>query len=140
MDIKAQGRASHPGILAPEQPGTNSMRPTVPSVRIAMIAVLLLASMSALFWSGYHLGYRAGLSDKGPQHRALMVVRRTPGSPSSSGKSATWFDISDPRDAAKLAKEEQRLKSIGAEYYVAKGRTETTLSPEPDPRQVNSHQ
>ena len=115
------------------------MRLEFPSRRKAIIGVLVLASMSAAFWSGYHFGYRAGRSDKGPQHRALMVVRRTPGNPNSSGSSATWFDINDPRDAASLAKEEERLKAIGAEYYVAKGRTETTLSPEPDPRRVNSH-
>ena len=51
----------------------------------------------------------------------------------------TCFDIRDPRDAARLAKEEQRLKAIGAEYYIAKGLTETTIRPEPDPRRVNSH-
>ena len=32
----------------------------------------------------------------------------------------------------------QMLEGRG-EYYVAKGRTETTLSPEPNPRRVNSH-
>jgi len=35
--------------------------------------------------------------------------------------------------------EEKRLKAAGTEYYVAKGVIETTLSPEPDPRHVNSH-
>jgi hypothetical protein len=49
-----------------------------------------------------------------------------------------WFDIRDPRDAARFAKEQQRLEAIGADYYVAKGLTETTLRPEPDSRRVNS--
>jgi hypothetical protein len=115
------------------------MSPAIFSGRKATIGVAVLASMAATFWAGYHFGHKAGLRDKGPQHRALVVVRRTPGSPNSSGSSATWFDISDPRDAVKLAREEERLKAAGVEYYVAKGRIETTLSPEPDPRRVNSH-
>jgi hypothetical protein len=115
------------------------MRLEFPSRRQAIIGVAVLTSMAATFWAGYHFGYRAGLSDKGPQRRFLVVVRQTPGNPSSSGSSATLFDINDPRDAARLAKEEERLKAIGAEYYVAKGWTETTLRPEPDPRRVNSH-
>jgi len=115
------------------------MRPTSPRLWKATIGVVVLTSIAATFWAGYNAGYRAGLSDKGPQHRALIVARRTKGNPNSSGSSATWFDINDPRDAARLAKEEQRLKDIGAEYYVAKGLIETTLRPEPDPRRVNSH-
>jgi hypothetical protein len=68
-----------------------------------------------------------------------MVVRRTVGDPNSVGTSATWFDVRNPLDAARLRIEEERLKAIGAEYYVAKGRIEQTLKPEPDPRRVNSH-
>jgi len=101
--------------------------------------VAVVTSIAATYWAGYNAGYRAGLSDKGPQRRALIVVRRTKGNPNSSGSSASWFDINDPRDAARLAKEEQRLKAIGAEYYVAKARIETTIRPEPDPHRVNSH-
>ena len=56
-----------------------------------------------------------------------MVVRRTKGNPNSSDASATWFDVRNPRDAARLRAEEERLKAIGAEYYVAKGRFERTL-------------
>jgi hypothetical protein len=108
-------------------------------LRKATIGLAVLATMVVAYWAGYHFGYRDGLNDKGPQHRALVVVRRTPGNPNSSGSSATWFDISDPRDAARLAQEEQRLKATGADYYVAKGLIESTLRPEPDPRRVNSH-
>ncbi len=104
-----------------------------------MVGVAVLATMAVAHWAGYRSGYQAGLSDKGPQHRALVVVRRTRGNPNSNGSSATWFDVSDPRDAERLAAEEQRLKAAGAEYYVAKGLVERTLRPEPDPRRVNSH-
>ncbi len=119
------------------------MKPAWPILRKATICVAILAMIvgaaSIGYRSGFSHGYRAGLSDQGPQHRALVVVRRTPGNPNSSGQSYAWFDIKDPQDAARLAREEQRLKAIGAEYYVAKGRIETTLSPEPDPRRINSH-
>jgi hypothetical protein len=108
-------------------------------LRTALIGVAIVASVAAVYWAGYYFGYRAGLSDKGPQHRALVVVRRAKGNADSGGSSATWFDIRNAEEAAKLAKEEQRLKAIGADYYVAKGITEITLSPEPDPRRVNSH-
>jgi hypothetical protein len=115
------------------------MRPISSRLRNALIVVSILTLMAAAYWAGYKMGYPDGLRDKGPQHRFLVVVRRTPGNPNSSGSSATLFDIRDPRDAARLAKEEQRLKAIGAEYYIAKGLTETTIRPEPDPRRVNSH-
>jgi hypothetical protein len=116
------------------------MKPARLILRRASICVAILAMIAGAARIGYRYGYSSGLSDQGPQHRALVVVRRTPGNPNSMGESCTWFDIKDPQDAARLAREEQRLKAIGAEYYVAKGRIETTLSPEPDPRRVNSHQ
>ena len=123
------------------------MKPARPILRKATISVAILAMIAGATSIGYRYGYsaglshgyRAGLSDQGPQHRALVVVRRAPGNPDSLGQSCTWFDIKDSQDAARLAKEEQRLKAIGAEYYVAKGRIETTMSPEPDPQRVNSH-
>jgi hypothetical protein len=68
-----------------------------------------------------------------------MVVRRNKSNPNSVGTSATWFDIRNPLDAARLRKEEARLKALGVEYYIAKGVIKRTLSPEPDPRRVNSH-
>ncbi len=98
------------------------------------IAAILVAIVAA-----YRVGYRDGLRDKGPQRRALIVVRRDPNNPSSSGRHATWFDISKPEDVVRLREAEERLKSIGAEYYIAKARVETTIMPEPDPRRANSH-
>jgi hypothetical protein len=65
----------------------------------------------------------------------LVVVRWAKGNPNSLGSSCTWYDIRDPRDAAKLAKEEQRLKSIGAEYYVARGLIERQPRGMPNPAQ-----
>ena len=115
------------------------MIPLISRLRKALLALVLLASIAGVYSGGYYLGYQAGLNDKGPQRRVLVVVRQTPGNGSSSNSIAGWFDISDPRDAAKLTTEEQRLKAIGANYYVAKVRAETTLSPEPDPRTVNAH-
>ena len=111
------------------------MKPPGPRFRIVLSGVGVLASLVLAYWAGY----RAGLSDQGPDHRALMVVRRTKGNPNSVGTSATWFDVRNPLDAAKLHREEERLKALGVEYYIAKGVVERTLRPEPDFRRVNSH-
>ena len=111
------------------------MRFADPRLRKVLAAVAILAALGA----AYTVGYRAGLSDRGPDHRALIVVRRTKGDPNSSSTSATWFDVRNPLDAVRLYKEEERLKALGAEYYVAKGKIESRLRPEPDPRRVNSH-
>jgi hypothetical protein len=114
------------------------MSPAGARLRKALLGVAILASIAAAFGAGHFFGYRAGLNDKGPQHRALLVNRST-GNASSGTSVVGWFDINNAREAAKLAQEEQRLKASGADYYVAKGLTETTLRPEPDPRRVNSH-
>ncbi len=118
---------------------SESLIPFSSRLRKLLLALVLLASIAGVFCGGYYLGYQSGLKNKPPQRRVLVVVRQTAGNSGSSNSIAGWFDISDPRDAAKLAKEEQRLKSIGANYYVAKVRAETTLSPEPDPQRVNAH-
>jgi hypothetical protein len=111
------------------------MKIAAPRIRNLLVAVAILTSLGFAYW----LGYRTGLSDRGPDHRALMVVTRTKGNSGVSGTSATWFDVRNPLEAARLRKEEERLKALGVEYYVAKGRLESTLRPEPDPRRVNSH-
>ncbi len=115
------------------------MRPAGTHVVRALAVMVAVAALAATYWAGYRSGYTAGLIDRGPQRRALVVVRRTKGNPNWTGAHATWFEIRDPRDAAMLAQEELRLKAIGAEYYIAKARVETTVSLEPDPRRVNSH-
>lgn len=102
-------------------------------LRWALALLAILSALALTFWAGYELGVAA----QGPDHRALMVVRRGPGD--SVGTSATWFDIRNPADAARLRAEEKRLKSLGVEHYVTKGIVERTLSPAPDPRRVNSH-
>jgi hypothetical protein len=102
-------------------------------LRKALYLVVALGSIVGAYWAGYH----AGLTAKGPDQRAIMIVRRGPGN--SMGTSATWFDFHNPKDVARFDQEEKRLKAAGTEYYVAKGVIETTLSPEPDPRHVNSH-
>jgi hypothetical protein len=116
------------------------MRPASSRLRNALFGAAVLTSMAAACWVGYRWGYSAGLSDQGPEHRFLVVVRQAQGNSKSSSSTYTHFNIRDPRDAARLAEEEKRLKSIGADYYVAKGRVEATIRPEPDPRRVNSHQ
>jgi hypothetical protein len=128
-----------------------------------LIGVATLTSLAAAYW----IGYRAGLNDKGPQPRALVVVRRTPGDPNSLGHSYIWFDISNPQDAAKMRKKlsenavsgsgnprkqgscdrsrivskvEERLKATKTEYFVAPGLIERMVPPVPDVGRVNSHQ
>ena len=97
-----------------------------------------LAVLTAL-GVGYQIGYQAGLSDQGPDHRALIVVTRPKGSTNPTGYSATWFDLRNPKEAAKLREEEEELQAQGVDHYVAKGVIEKTMKPEPDPRRVNSH-
>ena len=109
------------------------MRPVSSRLRNALFGAAVLTSMAAGCWVGYRWGYNAGLSDQGPEHRYLVVVRQAQGNSKSSGSTYTHFNIRDPRDAARLAEEEKRLKSIGAEYYVAKGRVETAIRPSPIP-------
>ena len=87
----------------------------------------------------FSLGYWAGLNDKGPKHRALVTVRRTPGNPGSSGASYHWYDISKPWEAIKLQTEEKRLTDQGVEHYVTEGVEEWTLRPKLDPGRVDSH-
>src|SRR4051794_30985067 len=116
------------------------MRLSVTRLKIPLFGLLILTSLVLTYWTGHRHGYHAGLTEMGPDHRALMVVRRTKGNPNSVGTSATWFNARNPGDVAKLKLAEERLKAAGAEFYVAKGRLETTLSPEPDRSRVNSHQ
>ncbi len=115
------------------------MMPASSRLRTALFVAAILTGMAAAFWAGHISGYSEGLNASGPDHRFLVIVTPAQGSSRSSSSSFTHFNIRDPGDAAKLAKEEKRLKSIGADYYVAKGRVETTISPEPDLRGVNSH-
>jgi len=102
--------------------------------RRALVVAAILGSLAAAYW----FGYEAGLKAKGPDHRALMIVRRNPSAPNSWGTSALWFDLNKPGDARRMQQEEERLKAIGAEYYVAKGVLESTLKPEPLVDRVDS--
>jgi hypothetical protein len=115
------------------------MKITRPRLRTVLIGLAFLASVAAAYRAGYHFGYGAGLNDKGPQHRYLVVNRPPKGNPNSSGADYIYFNVADPRDAARLAEEERRLKSSGADYYVAKGLPETSIRPEPAPRRVKAH-
>jgi hypothetical protein len=112
-------------------------------VRIALSVAVPLIAVAVVIWAvyqaAYQAGYRAGLSDNGPQHRALVVIRREKANPSAESSSCVWFDVSKPGDAARLRAQEARLKAANADYYVAKGRVETYLELEPDPRRANSH-
>ncbi|MHC5541449.1 hypothetical protein ACYOEI_24785 [Singulisphaera rosea] len=67
----------------------------------------------------------------------LMVVRYEDGK--SAGTSATWFDVNQPEEAARLREEHARLKKLGVECYVAKGVIKRMLHPDPDPARVNAH-
>ena len=115
------------------------MTPARSRLRTALFVAAILTSMAAAFWVGRITGYSAGRNDTGPEHRFLVVVTPAQGGSSSSSSRFTYYNIRDPGDAAKLAKEEERLKSLGAEYYIAKGKVETTIRPEPDLRRVNAH-
>jgi hypothetical protein len=100
---------------------------------------LRLGGALIILGTTFLLGYWVGIKDKGPQHRALLTVRRAPGNPNSSGQGFTWYDISKPWEAAKLRSDEKRLVDQGVEHYVTEGVLEWTLRPNPDPRRVNSH-
>ncbi len=89
--------------------------------------------------AAYYFGYQAGLKDQGPQHRALVIVRKNQGSPGSFGQSYTWYDISKRGEAARLRADEQLLTAKGVDHYVTEGIVETSISAKPDPRHVNSH-
>jgi hypothetical protein len=69
----------------------------------------------------------------------LVVVKRGQGGSSSGNSDFTYDNVNDTGDAAKLAKDEERLKASGVEYDIAKGRTETSITREPDPRRVHEH-
>ena len=92
-----------------------------------------------LLGATFALGYWAGLNDKGPQQRALVTVRRTPGNPNPTGWSYQWYDINKPWEAARLRSDEKRLADQGTEHYVTEGVIEWSLHPRPDPRRVNAH-
>jgi hypothetical protein len=116
------------------------MTPARIRLRTALFVVAALASLAAAFWVGRTTGYRAALDDTRPEHRFLVVVTPAQGSSRSSSNSFTHhYNIRDRGDAAKLAKEAERLKALGVEYYIAKGQVETTIRPEPDLRRVNTH-
>lgn len=104
-----------------------------------LLGVATLSSIVFAGWAGYQAGYRAGLADQGPDYRYLVVNRRTPGNRNSSGSSYRLFDLRKPADAANLREEIERLKSVGADYHVARTRIERTINPEPIPRRVNLH-
>lgn len=112
------------------------MKPLGPRIQKLLVATAVLGALAFAYWRGYQAGFAA----KGPDHRALMVVRRAKAQAGSAGASAIWFDVSKPLDALRMRREEARLKSIGAEYYVAKGVVETTINIEPFNRRIDSHQ
>jgi hypothetical protein len=102
--------------------------------RRALVVVAVLGLLAA----AYRLGYEAGLKAKEPDHRALMIVRRDPGSTESKGTSALWFDVSQPGEAIRMQEEEARLRASGAEYYATRGVVEKRLRPAPRVDRVNS--
>lgn len=87
----------------------------------------------------YALGYWSGLNDQGPQQRALVTVRRTPGNPNPTGASYEWYNIRFPWEAARLRADEKRLTDKGVEHYVAEGVYSWELRVKPDPKRMNSH-
>ncbi len=111
------------------------MKPRRPRLRSVLVVVAVLVAVGV----AYQFGYRAGLNDQGPDHRALVVVNRTKGDPNPSGYSASWFDIRNPKEAEQLRKEQGLLQAQGVEHYVAKGVIEKTMHPAADPYRVNSH-
>lgn len=104
-------------------------------VRLAFRLIAALVILAATF----ALGYWAGLNDKGPQQRALVTVRRTPGNPNSTGASYQWYDVRKPWEAARLRTDEKRLADQGVEHYIAEGVYSWELSVKPEPSRVNSH-
>ena len=108
-------------------------------MRPRLRGALRLGGTLVLLGATFFLGYWAGLNDQGPQKRALVTVRRTPGNPNSTGASYQWYDINKPWEAAKLRSDEKRLADQGVEHYVTEGVMEWSLHLKPDPRRVNSH-
>lgn len=98
------------------------------------IAALLIGLCGA-----FALGYAMGLRDQGPQHRALVTVRRKPGNPNSMGRSCQWYDVRLPWEAARLKRDEQRLTEKGVEHYVTEGFMSWSLEPRPDRRRADAH-
>ncbi|WP_435016407.1 hypothetical protein TA3x_003973 [Tundrisphaera sp. TA3] len=100
---------------------------------------LIIIMILALGPAGYWLGYRDGLRDRGTQMRAIVLVRRKPGTNQPSGQSYLWYHIGNPLDVMRMRAKEAELKEAKAEYYVAKGKLESTLTIEPDPRRATAH-
>jgi hypothetical protein len=109
----------------------------IPTARVRLL--LLLVAIALAFPITYRAGYKAGLRDKGPKIRALAVVRAGKGKPGSGGTSYTWYDLSKPQDALRFRIQEAHLKSIKANYYVAKSRREHSIAAEIVPSRVNAH-
>ncbi len=105
-----------------------------PRARWILVALAVLASIPSAYW----YGYQAGLRDTGPDRRAIVQVRRDAAG-NVIGASYEWFDLKKAEDVARLRTEEARLKAAKVEYYVAKARVETSISPEPDPHRASSH-
>ena len=110
------------------------MRFPLANVRWILLAVAVLVAIPSAYW----FGYQAGLRDTGPDHRAVVQVRRD-ATGNVIGASDEWFDLKKPEDVARLRAEEVRLKAAKVEYYVAKARVETSISAEPDPFRASSH-
>ena len=102
--------------------------------RWILLAVAILVAIPAAYW----FGYQAGLADSEPDRRAIVQVRRDAAG-NVNGSSYNWFDLKKPEDVARLRTEEARLKAAKIEYYVAKARVKTSISPEPDPHRASSH-
>ena len=105
-----------------------------PRARWILLVVVVLIAIPAAYW----FGYQVGLRDTGPDRRAIAQVRRDAAG-NVNGESYDWFDLRKPEDAARMRTEEARLKAAKIEYYVAKGRLETTTTVEPDPHRASSH-
>ncbi len=104
-------------------------------LKIILQVVCLLVALVVT----YKLGYWAGLNDKGPRHRALVKVRRTPGNPTSKGGSYQWYDINNPKEAAKLKADEAALTAQGVEHYIAEGQLIWSLEPRASSVRVDEH-
>lgn len=100
----------------------------------------------AILATTFALGFWAGVNDQGPQHRALVRVRRT-GTPGNAGSGITrsvsasygWYNIRMPGEAARLRTDEKRLADQGIEHYVTEGVYEWSLRPKVEPGLMRSH-
>lgn len=95
---------------------------------LAALAIVPWLAMPLLYWLGYRAGYTAAQRDPW----AIVKPRRGPNG-KVNGSSYDWFDLSNPEDVPRLKAEEARLKTAGIEYYLAKGRRETSITIDPDP-------